>query len=87
MMKQRYANHRDRVKWWKEKVVGHQFFAIASTSLRVESVDIDHVGHFISIGFEPGTRAYAFISQANRDRFLMKYRPHGARPCGDPSNA
>lgn len=87
MMKPRYANHRERVGWWREKVKDHQFFAIASTSLKVISVDIEHVGHFVSIGFEPSTRAYAFISQANRDRFVNKYRQHGARPCGDPSNA
>lgn len=82
----RYVNHRDRVKWWREKTAEHQFFAVCSTSLRVESVDIDYVGHFVSIGFTPGLRSYAFISQANRDRFITKYKAHHARPCGDPSN-
>lgn len=87
MLKQRYANHRERVKWWREKTKNsHQHFAVCSTSLKVTAVDIEYVGHFVSIGFEPGLRAYAFISQENRDRFVTKYRPHGARPCGDPAN-
>lgn len=87
MAKTRYHNHRERVAWWREKTKGMEHFAVCSTSLRVTSVDIDHVGHFVSIGFEPGLRSYAFATQQGRDRFVNKYRPHGARPCGDPGNA
>jgi len=81
----RYANHHERVWWWKEKAKAHPFFAICATTLKPTTVDIDHVGHFVSIGFSPGTRHYAFVTQADRDRFVNKYRPHGANPCGDPT--
>lgn len=84
--KARYANHRERVLWWRDKTKGLQWFAVCGLGLKVERVDIEHVGHFVSIGFEPGLRAYAFASQRYRDRFVTKYRPFGARPCGDPSN-
>lgn len=86
MMKPRYANHRQRVQWWREKTQGLEHFAVASTSLSPTKVDIEYVGHFVSIGFEPGLRAYAFATQQFRDRFVTRYRPHGARPCGDPAN-
>ena len=63
-----------------------EWFAVCGTGLKPEKVDIELVGHHVSIGFEPGLRSYAFASQKYRDRFVNKYRPFGARPCGDPSN-
>ena len=86
MSRQRYANHRERVKWFREMVKDMQWFAVASTALRPEHVDLELCGHHVSIGFEPGLRSYAFATQKFRDRFVNKYRQFGARPCGDPSN-
>lgn len=59
-------------------------YALANTTLRPESIDVLKVGHHSSIVFERGTRALIFEGQKNRDRFVNYYRPHGARPCGDP---
>lgn len=85
-MKRRYANHRERVRWWREKTKGLQWFAVASTALKPEKVDIEKCGHHVSIGFEPGLRSYAFASQSYRDTFVKLYRSFGARECGEPSN-
>lgn len=61
------------------------FFAEAMTSLRCDHVDAELVGHFLSVPSDKeGWRVYAFNTQPNRDRFVNKYRPHGARPCKDP---
>jgi hypothetical protein len=83
----RYANHRQRVELWRQKTKDYQFFAVCSMSLRPEKVDTEHVGHFVSLSLQPGLMAYAFTTQQFRDRFITKYRPHGARACGDPANA
>lgn len=59
-------------------------FAKADTLLRPEHIDTDLVGHHLSTPFEKGTRTYAFNGQANRDRFVNKYRGFGAKPRGNP---
>lgn len=61
------------------------FFAEAERTLKPEHVDVEHTGYFLSVPSDKqGWRVYAFDTQPNRDRFVNKYRPHGARPCKDP---
>lgn len=71
---------------WREKVskMADPRFAITATTLKPEHVDTNLVGHHFSMGFKPGTRTYAFEGQVNRDRFVNRYRPHGASPCKNP---
>ena len=72
-------------KFWQEKVgaMSTPFFARADTTLKPIHIDIDHVGHHISVVPEMGTRVYCFATQQFRDRFVVKYRPHNAKPCSD----
>ena len=74
----------ERRRFWREKTSGLKFYATARSTLRPEKVDIDLCGHHVSIPFENGVRTYAFATQKFRDRFVNKYRPHDAKPCGDP---
>lgn len=59
-------------------------FAVAETTLRPQDIDIALVGHHTSVVFNRGTRHYIFHGQKNRDRFINRYRAHGAKPCKDP---
>lgn len=76
----------DNIRYWREKVSKNPdaHFATAGTTLNPEKVDVDLVGHHLSIPLVRGTRVYMFDNQANRDRFVNYYRPHGARPCPNP---
>lgn len=66
------------------KLMPDPHFAKAGTTLRSTAVDAS-VGEFISVGIVGSNeRVYAFHGQANRDRFVNLYRPHGAKPCKDP---
>jgi hypothetical protein len=71
---------------WRKDVgeMSDPHFAKADTLLRPEQIDISLVGNHLSIPFERGIRTYAFEGQANRDRFVNKYRGFGAKPCGNP---
>lgn len=76
-------------KYWPAKIA-QQFrephYAVANTTLKPELIDTSIVGEHVSVVFVRGSgiRTYAFEGQKNRDRFVNLYRPHGAKPCGDP---
>ncbi len=76
----------EQVELWRRKVkeVSDPWYAKADTTLRPENIDTQLVGHHLSVPFEHGVRTYVFSGQKNRDRFVNKYRPFGAKACGDP---
>lgn len=63
-------------RWWRHKVskVDKPFFATAVTELRPEEVGNSIPGAHFSVVFDRGIRHYCFDNQADRDRFLTKYR-------------
>jgi hypothetical protein len=73
---------------WEAKMHGfiHPHYATCPTTLRPENINTSLVGEHVSVVFIQGSgvRTYAFEGQKNRDRFVNLYRPHGAKPCGDP---
>lgn len=80
-------SYRDQVNLWRQKLKKYQdpHYAQASTPLKQESIDHSAYGPWMSMVFERGTRVYVFEGQANRDRFVNKYRhTHEAKPCKDP---
>lgn len=87
-MKRMLQGSSDVRRWWRHRVskVDKPFFASAISELRPENVGNVIPGHHFSVVFETGTRHYCFESQADRDRFLTKFRKvYSAQPVGkDP---
>lgn len=76
-------------KHWQAKIAQSfrdPHYATCPTTLKPERIDTSIVGEHVSVVFIHGSglRHYAFEGQKNRDRFVNLYRPHGAKPCGDP---
>lgn len=77
---------REMIAAWRKAIVKFKdpHYAVAATTLKPTMIAFDLFGHHISVCFKEGVRTYAFNGQANRDRFVNQYRPHGASPVGDP---
>ena len=70
-------------QWWNAKKHRPGYFATCNTTLSPTAIDLDLVGQHVSIGFSHGVRIYSFPTSQGRDRFVNKYRAHGAKQCGD----
>lgn len=76
----------DSIALWRKTVpeYGEPHFAMTSTALKPDRVDIEVVGHFMCCVFARGIRTWVFRGQAQRDNFVNHYRPFNARPCRNP---
>lgn len=74
--------------WWLQRVAATEtpFFAEAVTDLKPDAVEKAMPGvKIFSAVFQPGIRTHCFTNQADRDRFLTRFRKvWSARAVGDP---
>lgn len=73
-----------RQQWWRMKKMRPVFCAKAITALSPTTLNIDQVGHHVSIVLSKGWRHYSFATEAHRDRFVELYGRYKAQACADP---
>lgn len=82
-----YRPRPDAVQLWTARIASGKYtrFAEAGSTLKPDKVDVEAIGgYFLCLRSTEDTWSYAFENQTVRDRFVNKYRPHGAKPSKDP---
>lgn len=86
-MAQKYRPRADSLQLWQSRIASGKYkhFAEAGRTLKPDKVDVEAIGgYFLCLRSGDEVWSYAFADQVVRDRFVNKYRPHGAKPSKDP---